>query len=69
MKVCSSVCDADQPSSHLTITATANVDNETDGLIQRAIRTAFRDRTVITIAHRLHTVIESDLVLVMDAGR
>ncbi|KAJ6637207.1 putative multidrug resistance-associated protein lethal [Pseudolycoriella hygida] len=49
--------------------ATSNVDAETDNFIQKTIRTKFSDCTVITIAHRLHTVMDSDRVLVMDAGK
>ncbi len=49
--------------------ATANVDQETDNLVQRTIRSRFADCTVIAIAHRLHSILDSDRIMVMDAGR
>lgn len=42
--------------------ATANVDAQTDKFIQTTIRTKFEHCTVLTIAHRLHTVMDSDKV-------
>ena len=48
--------------------ATANVDLETDTLLQEVLRTSLADRTVITIAHRIDTIMESDRVIVISAG-
>jgi ABC-type multidrug transport system fused ATPase/permease subunit len=49
--------------------ATASIDNATDTAIQEMIRENFRDATVLTIAHRLNTIMDSDRVLVLDDGR
>jgi len=48
--------------------ATASVDIQTDCLIQEMIRSQFQDCTIITVAHRLHTIMDSDRVMAMRAG-
>ena len=49
--------------------ATASIDNATDAAVQLRIRQEFQDATVLTIAHRLHTIMDSDRVLVLEHGR
>ncbi|KAG1673332.1 Multidrug resistance-associated protein 4 [Nymphon striatum] len=48
--------------------ATSSVDVITDKIIQKTIRTKFKDFTVITIAHRIHTIIDADVIMVIDNG-
>jgi ABC-type multidrug transport system fused ATPase/permease subunit len=48
--------------------ATASVDTATDNLIQRTLRQQFKETTVITIAHRISSVLDSDMVLLLDNG-
>jgi ATP-binding cassette subfamily C (CFTR/MRP) protein 1 len=48
--------------------ATASVDNETDVHIQLMIREMFKECTVLTIAHRLQTIIDSDRIMVLRSG-
>ena len=48
--------------------ATANVDYETDAIIQETVMTQFQDCTLMTIAHRIDTIINYDRIIVMDKG-
>jgi ABC-type multidrug transport system fused ATPase/permease subunit len=49
--------------------ATSNVDSETDQLMQRLIREEFEGYTIITVAHRLETIRDSDWIAVLDSWR
>ncbi|OCT82142.1 hypothetical protein XELAEV_18024654mg [Xenopus laevis] len=48
--------------------ATASIDMATENILQKVVMTAFDDRTVVTIAHRVHTILNADLVIVMKRG-
>ncbi|XP_066540491.1 ATP-binding cassette sub-family C member 8 [Hoplias malabaricus] len=48
--------------------ATASIDMATESILQKVVMTAFADRTVVNIAHRVHTILKSDVVIVMKHG-
>jgi ABC-type multidrug transport system fused ATPase/permease subunit len=58
-----------QPKLLVLDEATASIDGETDAFVQRMLRAKFPETTLITIAHRLNTIMDHDLVLVIDAGQ
>lgn len=49
--------------------ATSNVDSENDALMQQIIREEFPEHTVLSVAHRLETIVNADLVVVMEKGQ
>uniref|UniRef100_A0AAY4D3G0 ATP-binding cassette, sub-family C (CFTR/MRP), member 8 n=1 Tax=Denticeps clupeoides TaxID=299321 RepID=A0AAY4D3G0_9TELE len=48
--------------------ATASIDMATESILQKVVMTAFADRTVVIIAHRVHTILNADLVIVIKRG-
>ncbi|KDO34831.1 hypothetical protein SPRG_22062 [Saprolegnia parasitica CBS 223.65] len=49
--------------------ATASMDHATEAIVQETLRSVFQDATVLTVAHRMHTILDCDRVLVLDHGR
>ena len=48
--------------------ATSNVDVQTEEIIENIKKTYFKNKTVITIAHRLNTIYDSDKIMILDRG-
>ncbi len=49
--------------------ATSSIDFETDHIIQTTISNQFREKTLLIVAHRLNTIINCDLILMLDQGK
>ena len=49
--------------------ATANIDQKTDSIIQTVIKEKMKDTTVVTIAHRLITIVQYDKILILENGK
>lgn len=49
--------------------ATSNVDHEAEAVLQRVVKEEFAGYTVLAVAHRWETILDADVVVVMDAGR
>lgn len=67
--LCSAILRKDTSSVLILDEATSNVDDETDMLMQRLIKEQFAPHTVLAVAHRLDSIVDSDMILVLGAGR
>ena len=66
--ICLARAFCERPKILLMDEATANIDEKTDKDIQNLIKTQFRDTTIVTVAHRLNTIIQYDKILVQNKG-
>ncbi|CAE7746636.1 ABCC4 [Symbiodinium sp. CCMP2592] len=66
--LCIARCIARSSRVVLVDEATSCVDGETDAQIQDALRTQFHNCTMLVVAHRLQTIMDADLIVVLDAG-
>lgn len=67
--ICIARALVERPKILLMDEATANIDEKTDSLVQEVVGAEFCGSTVVTIAHRLKTIIQYDRILVLDLGR
>ena len=67
--ICISRALINNPKILLMDEATSNIDTKTDALIQKLIREKFQNSTVMTIAHRLNTIIDYDKILFLKEGK
>lgn len=69
IRICLARAILERPKILIMDEATASVDGESDKLIQSSIQNNFKDSTVISIAHRINTIVGFDKVLVLDRGQ
>jgi ATP-binding cassette subfamily B protein len=63
------VCSSDLPRILILDDSTSSVDTETEAQIRQAMRILMENRTTFVIAHRIQTIMDADLILVLEDGR